>query len=428
MTRSSTKLVGLLTAALTAAALCVGVSAGTASGAARSQTAPQVLKIATIGTTSLYGDMAKGVQARLDDANKNKELPGGRTIEYLGMIDDKSTADGTVAAVRQAKEQDGAFAIVGSINSYLTSEYVNQQKLPWVGWGITDSFCPHGSKTPWYLFSITGCINAVNAAYSGAWPELLAKQLGGAKGKTVACFGDDSPAGKQGVKTGCSSFKVAGFTPVLEEASVPAPPAVVSDWSPYVQKAMTANSGKPADVVGMMFGPGPVLGFQPALTRAGYPGVPTNAVLYSNRVTSLMKGGVVSVAFATAEAASSNPEMQKILASLNRVGISTDQVGLTALVGWYSADMFVKILQKAGKNLTPEAFQKAASKFTYEIKNTIGPTTYPNAFAAPTPCGELVASDGTTWTITQPFQCYSLVETKTGKTVPYEKVNGSKKF
>jgi len=89
------------------------------------------------------------------------------------------------------------------------------------------------------------------------------------------------------------------------------------------------------------------------------------------------------------------------------------------LAAYFSADMFVKIVKKAGKNLTPEAFAKAAAKFTYEIKGTIGPTKYPKARKQGAPSGTLALSDGTKYSIPVPYACYSNFNYKTGKKLKY---------
>ena len=56
--------------------------------------------------------MGKAAQARFDEANKNKEVPGGRTIKYVSTAADEGTPDGALATVRGLVEQDGVFAVV----------------------------------------------------------------------------------------------------------------------------------------------------------------------------------------------------------------------------------------------------------------------------------------------------------------------------
>jgi hypothetical protein len=416
------------TAAVLALASVAGV--GPAGAEMHSQTAPKVLKIASVSFAQNYGDLVKGAQARFDEANKNKELPGGRTVDYIGLIDDKSTADGTVAAVRQAKEQQGAWAIVGSGSQYITPDYVNQQKLPWVGWGINDAFCTHGANTPWYLIAITGCLNPANPPYgNSAWPAAVAKQIDGAKGNTVGCIAEDNDTGKRGVATVCNGAKAVGFKVLFADASIPAQPFVVSDWAPYVQKILTANDGKPVDVMLVLPTLPNVIGLTTALRQAGYAGLNSNGG-YAPALVAPLNSAVAYTQWATPESAAqvNNTEMTKILASLNKGGTTLDKVTQVALIGWYSADMFIKITKKVGKNLTPEAWAKVAKSFTYELPDTIGPTTYPQAFAAPTPCSQLATSNGTAWNVSQPYGCYDSIDNATGKLIPYDKVKATTKY
>jgi hypothetical protein len=198
---------------------------------------------------------------------------------------------------------------------------------------------------------------------------------------------------------------------------------VVSDWSPYVQKIMTAGAnGKPVDVVFNLPNITSELGLSAALRQAGYPGLDTNPAGYSAQLIVPFTGATAYTQWATPESATQegNAAMEDIVASLNAVGIETSKISQTALSAWFSADMFVQILKKAGKNLTPEKWAKAAAKFTYEIKDTIGPTVYPTAFAAPSTGAQLVKSDGTQWNVTQKYGLYDLVDTKTGKLIPYD--------
>ncbi|HEX5587043.1 MAG TPA: ABC transporter substrate-binding protein, partial [Acidimicrobiia bacterium] len=75
-----------------------------------------------------------------------------------------------------------------------------------------------------------------------------------------------------------------------------------------------------------------------------------------------------------------------------------------------SADLFVAAVKKAGRNLTPESLvAKANKKFTYTVKDTVGPVPFPAAHDEPAPCGALVASTGTAYTVAQPYRCGKVV-------------------
>jgi hypothetical protein len=208
---------------------------------------------------------------------------------------------------------------------------------------------------------------------------------------------------------------------VYKQASVPAAPAVVTDYSPFVQALMTSNGGQPPDVIFVTLSSTPTFGLSRALTQAGFKGISTNAVLYAPQVVSLGNGWSVFTQFATPE--STAPAMKKVVATLNAAGIATADIGQPALAGYFSADQFIAILKKVGKNLTPERFSQVASKFTYEIPDVIGPTVYPASFKAGAPCGQMVTSNGTAFVVSSPYGCFDLLTQKGNKwvQVPYPK-------
>ena len=83
---------------------------------------------------------------------------------------------------------------------------------------------------------------------------------------------------------------------------------------------------------------------------------------------------------------------------------------LTLSGGYFGADMFiaaVKAALKTSKTLTSAAVQKAASKMTYQVKNTVGPTTYPASYKySVKACSTLLYdADGTAFSIVQPYKC-----------------------
>ena len=59
--------------------------------------------------------------------------------------------------------------------------------------------------------------------------------------------------------------------------------------------------------------------------------------------------------------------------------VSSAPIGQGTLGGYFSADVFIAAVKKAGKNLTPESFAKVIEKFTYQIDGVIGPTKYPQS-------------------------------------------------
>ena len=413
--------------AVATVALASVAAAGSGAGAqssTRGVTSTEI-KVGGLGYSAFYESAGQAAKARFDEANKSGEIPGGRKINYVGFADDKSSADTNLSEGRRLVDQEQVFAVVPTITPFLQAgTYFNQQKVPTLGWGISAAFCDPANK---YIFGFTGCLVPNPPTYPGnTWGELVNKQLqaegkGGAKGKTAAVVADNNDSGKSGVEVISATAEAVGMKVVYGQAALPPPPATVTDYTPYVQAIMTSNGGQPPDVVFLVVAQSNVIGLGRALGQAGYKGIQTNAVSYAPQLTALATGWSAFTQFATPEATNAN--MQKIVTTLNNGGITTAQIGQPALAGYFAADQFVQILKKVGKNLTPESFQKAAAKFTYQIQDVIGPTVYPAGFKAGSPCGQLATSDGTKWSVTAPFACYDLLTKKGNKyvQVPYPK-------
>ena len=104
--------------------------------------------------------------------------------------------------------------------------------------------------------------------------------------------------------------------------------------------------------------------------------------------------------------------MAQLIADVQKVAPSVP-IDQSVIAGYWSADLFLAAVQKAGKDLSRASLVKAANrKFTYDVADTVGPTTFPAAHARPTPCGALVASNGTAYAVKVPYGC--------GRVVPVE--------
>jgi hypothetical protein len=88
--------------------------------------------------------------------------------------------------------------------------------------------------------------------------------------------------------------------------------------------------------------------------------------------------------------------------------------------GYWSADLFVAALRKAGKHLTVARFLAAANRgFRHSVPGTVGPTSWPAMHDQGVPCGALVQSDGTRYLLAVPYACGKPVKVSTrGATAP----------
>jgi ABC-type branched-subunit amino acid transport system substrate-binding protein len=403
------------------AVLTAWLAAATSSGATTPSAVPtagisgNTITVGGLATTTQFPEMDKAAQARFDQANKNHEIPGGRTIKYIPAASDQGTPDGALAAARQLVEQDGVFAVVPAASVFsgpsLTT-YLNGKQTPVVGWGILPGMC---SKTPTtsYFFAITGCLVAPpDFSYytdTSQGMTTLLKNLN--KPKSIALVCENYATSVQACDRSKAAYEKAGYKVPYAAGELSA--TGQGDYTPVIQKVLAGNPS----AVDMLTTVGNGLGMVKALQQAGYTGV-IQTVFYAPQLIKPLQDTYTSVGWATPEA--SAPQMQQIVKTLNDAGVTS--IGTGELVGYFSADYFIKLLQAAGKNLTQKSFQQAAAKYTYQIKNVIGPTYYPQGFQVGPSCTTFAKSNGTAWEVSVPYQCFPTALKKKGNTyvsVPY---------
>jgi ABC-type branched-subunit amino acid transport system substrate-binding protein len=371
-----------------------------AAGAARGVTATTI-KVGGLGYSFLYGGADIGAKARFQRANDAGGV-NGRTIDYSGFTDDGGDPNNGTTAAKKLVEQDGVFAVVPTVTPDLAaSSYLVDQKVPYFGWALSSNFC--GNR---YGFGFTGCPVPEHAT-SNAWPTLLAKTFpNGASGHTVGIVAENTPTGKYDVAALSAAAKSAKFK--VTYAAMPLGTPATPDYGPAAQAVLTSNAGKAPDAVFVLGGTSNVLGMQQALTAANFAGTVTNQIEYAPNLVAPAVNATVFTQTAPVETAD-NAAMKQLVADVQKV--APDQpIDQSVVAGYWSADLFLAALQKAGKKLTSAALVKAANaKFTYEVADTVGPTTFPAAHSLPTPCGALVTSNGTAYAVKVPYTCGRVV-------------------
>ncbi|WSQ17019.1 hypothetical protein OG237_06225 [Streptomyces zaomyceticus] len=75
------------------------------------------------------------------------------------------------------------------------------------------------------------------------------------------------------------------------------------------------------------------------------------------------------------------------------------------MTGYMSADLFLSVAAKAGKDLTTESFQKAASGFS-DTGTLVGDRALPKGQKESFGCGALVRLENGRYEVAVPFTCY----------------------
>jgi ABC-type branched-subunit amino acid transport system substrate-binding protein len=395
---------GIAVVALLATVTPAGAQTGAPKGGNAGVTATTI-KVAGLGDSFLYGGADIGAKARFQRANDAGGV-NGRTIDYAGFSDDGGDpAAGTTVATKLV-QQDQVFAVVPAVTpAFAAGRFLAQQKVPYFGWGLSSDFCGND-----YGFGFTGCL-VPEGATSNAWGVLIAKVFGAqSAGRTAAIVTEGSPSGQYELTALTAGVTSAKLKVVYGKAAlgVPATP----DYGAVAKEVLAGNAGKAPDAVFVVGNVSNVLGMQQALGAAGFLGLFTNQIEYGPNLVAPANGAIVMTQTAPTESAPTNPAMAQLIADVQKVapGLPIDQ---SVIAGYWSADLFLAAVQKAGKNLTRASLVKAANtNFTYKVANTVGPTTFPAAHSRPTPCGALVASTGTAYAVKVPYTC--------GRVVPVE--------
>ncbi|WP_128379052.1 ABC transporter substrate-binding protein [Streptomyces cavernae] len=362
--------------------------------------------IVSMTTSTGYSkkDTDLGARARFERANAEGGV-GGRTIDYLGAEDDGQDPARNLAAARKLVQQDKVFAIAPmSSTTFSGADFLQQQKVPTFGWGTLPSFCG-----PSYIYGFGGCmVPTPGGTISQTWPEGLKRVTGGAEGKSVAILANDSDAGTFAIRTYKQSFASAGYEVTFAEASVPAG-SVPSDWSAYTKEILRSDGGRAPDAIVSVMQTPYNIGLFTAIKRTGYDGVLTDptdydpALLARSATRKALDGVHILLSFQPFEQDSA--AMRQFKEDIRKTAGKDVPLNMHMVTGYMSADLFLAIAQKAGKNLTTESFQKAARGFS-DTGTLVGDRTEPRGQKESFGCGALVQLKDGRYVVSAPFECY----------------------
>jgi branched-chain amino acid transport system substrate-binding protein len=383
-----------------------GLSGATPAAAASGNSTGVTSNTITVGglmSSSLYGDAQAGAQARIDRANASGGV-NGRKIILETASDDAESPTTNKDEAQQLVENDKVFAVLPVITqTFGGADYLQAQGVPFFGWGFTPDWCNKSMAFGW-----DGNVcppSSTPEIYSAAPAAARLFKGGSAVGKTVAIQGEDDASSSDSTKTYAAMFKADGAKVVLDANSIAPAPAVTSDFTPYAQKIMTSASGGPPDMVITLNAPGSALGLSQKLQQLGYKGIILSLILYDPTLVSTTKGITTQLYLEPFE--STTPAAQaQMLKDFATYEPKTPH-SLAALVGYWSANLFIAMAQKAGHNLTRQSLVAvAAHNFTYGSAAGAPPLVeYPSAKTHLMSCFEYVESNGKAYHVTAPMDC-----------------------
>lgn len=100
------------------------------------------------------------------------------------------------------------------------------------------------------------------------------------------------------------------------------------------------------------------------------------------------------------------PAMRRFKDDIKKASGGTEvPLNMHMMTGYMSADLFLSIAAKAGKDLTVEAFQKAADGFS-DTGTLVGDRALPKGKKESFGCGALVRLKNGRYEVAVPFTCY----------------------
>ncbi|MGW5862942.1 ABC transporter substrate-binding protein [Streptomyces sp. NPDC055239] len=368
--------------------------------------------IVSMTTASGYSkkDTDLGAKARFDRANAEGGVHG-RKIDYLGAEDDGQDPGKNLAAARKLVQRDKVFAVspMSSV-TFSGADFLQKQKVPTFGWGTIPPFCG-----PSYLYGFGGCMVPMpGGTITQSWPEGLKKVTDGSKGKSVAILANDNDAGTFAIRTYKQSFAAAGYKVTYAKSTVPAT-SVPSDWSAYTKEILRSDGGKAPDVVVSVMQTPYNIGLFTAVKRSGFKGVITDptdydpGLLAKSATKRALDGVHILLSFQPFE--QNTAAMKQFKADIRKAAGKDVPLNMHMMTGYMSADLFLSIAEKAGKDLDVDSFQQAANGFS-DKDTLVGDRSLPKGQKESFGCGALVQLKDGKYAVSSPFTCYEPIPFK----------------
>jgi ABC-type branched-subunit amino acid transport system substrate-binding protein len=365
---------------------------------------PTSIKVGGLGDGLHYSGADMGARARFMRENSAGGV-NGRLFDYVGFRDDQGVGATNQQLGAQLVDQDQVFAVVPTITPDLGAvKTFTDEKVPYFGWEISSNFCGNT-----YGFGFTGCLFPPGGrTTSDAWGVLVKQALAQNPTPTAVVLTENTSSGQVVLRSLSAGVKSAGFTVAAATSNLPVP--AVGDYDALANSVLNANAGKAPDAVFVVGGYSNIVALQTALRAGGYAGLFTDTIEYDPELVASSTATAVMLQTAALETAPANPAMQQLVTDVHAVAPAVP-IDLSVVAGYWSADLFIAAVKRAGKNLTVAGLLKGANKgFTYTVPSTVGPTKFPAAHNEPTPCGSLVRSDGSAYTQLVPYTCGKVVK------------------
>jgi branched-chain amino acid transport system substrate-binding protein len=362
-----------------------------------------------VSQLQFYPGIDLGVEARFARENEAGGV-NGRTLTLAGVQDDGSDAAQNLSITRSLVQSDGVFAVLPVASAVFlpqSSDFLVENHVPYFGWGFSPGFC----NSEWG-FGFNGCLISQDYLNTSLIDPVITASGKDASELKVAVQAGDDDAGRGGNALYQALWEAEGADVVYNEANIPVGGAT-TDYTPFVQAILEVEP----DIVFVSTDFPSAIGLSGTLNAAGFAGMQVAFVTYNPGllqtqpdVAAALEGQYINIQVPPQEEAS--PAIKQFEADLEAIG-EEPFITLGASIGYWQADVFIQMLKAVGPELTPESLSELVNsgEFTYEpeLEGAIGPMTFPDAEAQPTPCSALVQVKDGAYVSAVPFDCYEVI-------------------
>jgi hypothetical protein len=347
------------------------------SGSTTTGVTPTEIHFGAILYKANYAGADDGFNARIKRENDAGGVYG-RKLVLDTVLDDGQVADQDLSDAKLLVQQDHVFAVAPVLTaSFAGASYLEQAKVPFFGWSVEPRWC----DLNWgFGFQGNDC-DETKVPTLGDFAAVEQKLFpdSSAKGKAIVLESEDNDSARAALGGFGPVWEHDGAKVVLSDTSIPSPPAVVGDYTPYAQKDLSANNGGPPDLIECVCSFGDTLGLYKKVQQLGYKGVFQGFTDYDPRILGTSQGIITEIQFTPFEDASKDPAVAQMVKDLDayKPGIPHS---LPVAGGYWTADFIIAALKKAGPNLSREALYNAINGgFTMDYQGALGNVVWPLA-------------------------------------------------
>ncbi|HVM66041.1 MAG TPA: ABC transporter substrate-binding protein [Acidimicrobiales bacterium] len=334
------------------------------------------IKVGAIYYKAFYADGLTGFEARIKKENDAGGV-NGRKITVVAALDDGQDNSTDLTAAKTLVQQDGVFAVAPVFTAaFDAASYLNDNKVPFFGWSVQPTWCGQNWGFGFWGNDCDETKLPVTGNFVVSEKQLFPDQ--NATGKAIAIVAEDNDSARVEAEDLTAIWNSNGAKVVETDSTIPSPPAVVGDYTPYAEKIMTSNGGKAPDLVEIVGSVSDTLQLYKKLEQLNFPGVVQDFDLYDPHFAANTKGLVTNIQIEPFEVASQVPAVQTMINDLKAYDANV-ALSQPAAAGYWTADFLIQALKKAGPDLTREALYNAInSGFTYDYNGGGGvPVKWP---------------------------------------------------